>query len=261
MDSDFELLLNKEEIKPLIQPKPELLPDAQSPDLFDADYIPPDTSDVKPDVNTGILNTNVIGHITSQPPYLAKQIKQEIIDMAAQTVMEKHTQDCALNKFIQEWQRDTGLHIEDERTLITADTTSWAIKTEPIESLSLNTEISQRVVTEPTLETQQESNNSEMIKAPEPLHWLSAINTTSEQPLDTTTAKYYEVLTPSEDDTISLCHNNIVANKCSVNLEKLSNDDIEQINATLRNKPEDSSSATYSGEDKPVKKVSLHPHK
>ena len=142
MDSDFELLLNEEEIEPLIQPKPKLLPDTQSPNLFDADYIPPNTCDVKPDVNTGILNTNVIGHITSQPPYLAKQIKQEIIDTAAQNVMEKHTQDCALNKFIQEWQSDTGLCIEDVRTLITADTTSWAIKTEPIESLSSNTKSS-----------------------------------------------------------------------------------------------------------------------
>ena len=52
-----------------------------------------------------------------------------------------------------------------------------------------------------------------------------------------------------------------MANKCSVSLEKLSNDDIEQINAMLQNKPEDSSSATQSGEDKPVKKVSLHPRK
>ena len=378
---------------------------------------------MKPDVNTGILNTNVIGHITSQPPYLAKQIKQEIIDMAAQNVMEKHTQDCALNKFIQEQQSDTGLCIEDVRTLITADTTSRAIKTEPIESLSSNVESSLCVVMDPTPETQQEpllvvmatakkalinpnpvmepllvvttglsldqpgltkyaydgtttrwshllnrpvpvspketrescnielmnqpvfpepeieipevqspsnttiittthgnspvsdqcttasisstavnttihgntsvlkdtthgnnpdtvstdticgntpsivstdttsSNNSEMVKAPEPLHLLPAISTTIEQPLETTTSKYYEVLTPNEDDIISLCHNNIMANKCSVSLEKLSNDDIEQINATLRNKPEDSSSATQSGEDKPVKKVSLHPRK
>ena len=142
MDSDFELLLNEEEIEPLIQPKLKLLPDTQSPNLFDADYIPPNTCDVKPNVNTGILNTNVLGHITSQPPYLAKQIKQEIIDTAAQNVMEKHTQDCALYKFIQEWQNDTGLCIEDVKTLITADTTSRAIKTEPIESLSSNTESS-----------------------------------------------------------------------------------------------------------------------
>ena len=387
---------------------------------------PSSTADVKADVNTGILNTNIIGHITSQPPYLAKQIKQEIIDTATQNVMEKHTQDCALNKFIQEWQSNTGLCIEDVRTLITADTTSWAIKTEPPYSLSSNNESSVCVVTDPTPETQQKpllvvtaaakealinpdpitepllvvmtglpldqpglteytydstttrwshllnrpvpvspketsvscnvepinqpvfpepeieipdvqsapntaiittthgnspanyqctmattstmavdttihgnnppnkqardttcgnppdtvstdttcgntpdmsstnttrSNNPETIKAPEPLHLLPASNTASEQPLETPTSKYYEVLTPNKDDIISLCHNYIMANKCSVNLEKLNNNDIEKINAMLCNKPEDSSSGIQSGEEKPVKKVSLCPCK
>ena len=48
--------------------------------------------------------------------------------------MQKHTHECALNKFIQEHQSDTRLRIEDVRTLITADSiTICTIKTEPKE--------------------------------------------------------------------------------------------------------------------------------
>ena len=78
---------------------------------------------------------NIIGHITSQPPLLAKQIKQEFIDKAAYNVLQKYTHECALNKFVQEHQSEMGLCIEDVRTLITADnTTNIRIKSEPMDS-------------------------------------------------------------------------------------------------------------------------------
>ena len=40
MDSEYEILLNEEEIIPLAEPKPELLPESATPTLFDLDYIP-----------------------------------------------------------------------------------------------------------------------------------------------------------------------------------------------------------------------------
>ena len=135
MDSDYELLLNEEEIIPLAETKPELLPESATPTLFDADYIPPGTDFSEPTIKTEAFeNLNIIGHITNQPPLLAKQIKQEFIDTAAYNVLQKHTHECALNKFVQERQSEMGLHIEDIRTLITADnSTNIRIKSEPTE--------------------------------------------------------------------------------------------------------------------------------
>ena len=109
-DSKYELLLNEEEIIPLAQPKPELLPESPTPTLFDADYIPPGVESTEPAIKTESFdNMNIIGHITNQPPLLAKQIKQEFIDTAAYNVLQKHTHECALNKFVQECQSETGL--------------------------------------------------------------------------------------------------------------------------------------------------------
>ena len=86
--SDFELLLNEEEIVPFVQPKPKLLPETSKASLFDVDYIPPSADDVKPVIKTEPSdNTNIIGHITSRPPHLAKQIKQEVIETAAHNVL------------------------------------------------------------------------------------------------------------------------------------------------------------------------------
>ena len=101
--------------------------------MFDADYIPPGADFSDQAIKTENLdNMNIIGHITNQPPLLAKQIKQEFIDMAAYSVLQKNTHDCALNKFVQERQSEMGLHIEDVRTLIMADnSTNIRIKTEP----------------------------------------------------------------------------------------------------------------------------------
>ena len=101
--------------------------------MFDADYIPPGADLSDPAIRTENLNNmNIIGHITNQPPLLAKQIKQEFIDTAAYNVLQKHTHDCALNEFVQERQSETGLCIEDVRTLITADnSTNIRIKSEP----------------------------------------------------------------------------------------------------------------------------------
>ena len=120
----------------MTEPKPELLPRTTTPSLFDANYIPPGTEFSDPTIKTENLNNlNIIGHITNQPPLLAKQIKQKFINTAAYNVLQKHTHECALNKFVQEHQNETGLCIEDVRTLITADnSTNIRIKSEPMDT-------------------------------------------------------------------------------------------------------------------------------
>ena len=80
---------------------------------------------------------------------------------------------------------------------------------------------------------------------------------TSKQHANVSISKYYDILTPEEDDILSISHDDIMSNKCEVSLEKLSNSDLDEIKATLRNQSEDSSSSPSSLERKPTKKVSL----
>ena len=82
-----------------------------------------------------------------------------------------------------------------------------------------------------------------------------------DQPLDDDSSKYYDILTPDKDDIMSISHEDIVSNKCEVSLEKLSNNDLEEIKSTLRNQSDDSSSSPSSSDVKPTKKVSLCPCK
>ena len=70
---------------------------------------------------SGERDFNVIGHIINQPGGVSKAIKQELIDNAAQSVMERHTKQCALSMFVQERKSETGLRIEDVRSLLVAD--------------------------------------------------------------------------------------------------------------------------------------------
>ena len=116
-DSDFEQLLRDEEIFDVEEPKPELLPETSTPHILHPDY-PPKGVTIKqepPDATSSI-----IGKIISQPACVARGIKQELLDSATQSIVEKHSSTCQINQFIQE-HGITGLCIEDVRTLITAD--------------------------------------------------------------------------------------------------------------------------------------------
>ena len=75
-----------------------------------------------------------------------------------------------------------------------------------------------------------------------------------EQQSHASASKYYDILTPEEDDILSISHEDIISNKCEVSLEKLSNSDLDKIKATLRNQSEDSSSSPSSLDVKPAKK-------
>ena len=86
-------------------------------------------------------------------------------------------------------------------------------------------------------------------------------NITGKQITNVSTSIYYDILTPKEDDIVSISHDDIISNKCEVSLEKLSGSDLDEIKANLQKKGEDNNSSSSSPEEKPIKKVSLHPHK
>ena len=101
--------------------------------LHVSDYIP-DLSTVKsePVDPTGSKDYTVIGHLISQPKHISKELKQELIDSAAQTVVGRHSSQCELSRFVHERQSDTGLHIEDVRSLMTVDDQSRSQPTVPV---------------------------------------------------------------------------------------------------------------------------------
>ena len=86
-------------------------------------------------------------------------------------------------------------------------------------------------------------------------------NIASKQITNVSTSIYYDILTPEEDDIVSISHDDIISNKCEVSLEKLSVSDLEEIKANLRKKGEDNNSSLSSPEETPIKKISLCPRK
>ena len=61
-------------------------------------------------------------------------------------------------------------------------------------------------------------------------------NFTGKQKMNVSTSIYYDILTPEEDDIISISHDDIISNKCEVSLEKLSSSDLDEIKANLQKK-------------------------
>ena len=104
-------------------------------------------------------------------------------------------------------------------------------------------------------------NKTDENKSPETLLPSAMTDLSCELPSQTPASKYYDIPTLGEENIISISHDDIISNKCEVSLKKLSNSDLEEIRATLCNKCEDNSSTTSSGDEKPVKKVSLCPCK
>ena len=127
-DSDYECLVNPDEISYPMEQKPELLPEVPTLSIFDVDYVPdylPDQSIVK----TEPVDYGVIGEIINQPSHIAKEIKQELLDNAAKEVVKRHSTECALTKFVTEKQNDIGLRIEDVHSLVTAEKASRPTET------------------------------------------------------------------------------------------------------------------------------------
>ena len=122
VNGEFERCIQDDEIDKLVEQKPELLPEEQTLDVFDVDYIPPTVPDLtlvksEPEDTT---NSQIVGHIINQPANVARTIKQELINNAVQSVVECHSSECELSQYVQS-QGAAGLHIEDVRSLISAD--------------------------------------------------------------------------------------------------------------------------------------------
>ena len=129
IDSTYKSVVADDEIYELPEQKPEFLPDVQTKSILDPDYVPdflPDVSLIKsePVDTSGTLNYTVIGHIIDKLASVSKAIKQELIDKTAQALVEQHSSQCAITHFVHEKQSDTGLCIEDVRSLLVAEDAS-----------------------------------------------------------------------------------------------------------------------------------------
>ena len=116
-DSEFELLLQSEEVEEIAEQKPDLLPDRPTMDILHEDYIP----DYIPIKLEKECDQNIVGHIIQQPPLLAKSMKQEIIDTAAHNIVQRHSSSCALTQYVQQMDSTLGLQISDIHSLAQAD--------------------------------------------------------------------------------------------------------------------------------------------
>ena len=124
LNCDYELLVTEDEIfnppdvKPIIAPAPKHIT------ILDADYVPPGIYiKEEPVEEPGETTHRTIGEIISQLDYIAKAIKQEMLDTTT-TVMDithKHSSTCELNKYVERHGVIDNLRIEDIRTLIQAD--------------------------------------------------------------------------------------------------------------------------------------------
>ena len=91
--------------------------------MYQTSYLMYHSSPLTTDTS-GSLNYKVIGQIIDKPAEVSKAIKQELIDDAALAVVERHSSQCTLTRFIQEKQSNCGLRIEDVRSLLVADDAS-----------------------------------------------------------------------------------------------------------------------------------------
>ena len=115
-DSSYETAIQEEEIEIPAEQKPELLPDVPMMSILDPDYVP----DYLPVKREPEWDQAVVGHLIDQPGPIAKEIKQELLDTAAQSIASKHTSSCQLTQFVHE-REFTGFRIEDVRSLLHAD--------------------------------------------------------------------------------------------------------------------------------------------
>ena len=117
IDSAYEWYVRDEEIDELEPPKP--VPNITSLTVFDIDYVPikQESSD-SAEENTSV----VIGHLLQQPADVAKEIKQELINIAVHTIAGRHTDSCEIAQFVSDKGSScSNLQIEDVRGLLSAE--------------------------------------------------------------------------------------------------------------------------------------------
>ena len=126
LNSEYEMLVTEEEITSPGDVKPIISTDPTVPTISDANYKPAITQikNEPEDQQVHSMASRSIGElIITQPDFIAKSIKQEMLDIAA-TVMEisaKHSPSCELNQFVDTHGGISGLQIEDVCSLVLAD--------------------------------------------------------------------------------------------------------------------------------------------
>ena len=140
LNSEYEMLVTEEEITTPEDVKPIIVSPPIAPSIFDASYDPATTEIKKEpeDLPAKGLTSRSIGElIITQPDFIARSIRQEILDTAA-TVMEistKHSPSCELNCFVDTHGGISGLQIEDVHSLVLADQSVFPERV-PIEPVS-----------------------------------------------------------------------------------------------------------------------------
>ena len=126
MNSDYEQLITEDEI--LITPdiKPQLPPATKPTSILDPDYEPPGVfvKEEPPEQDQPDQPTHrTIGELITQLDYIAKVIKQELIDTTAVAwaITHKHSSSCDLNKYVEMHGGIGSLQIKDVRSLVRAD--------------------------------------------------------------------------------------------------------------------------------------------
>ena len=126
LNSEYEMLVTEEEITTHEDVKPRVVSPPIAPSIFDACYDPATTEIKKEpeDLPAKGLTSRSIGElIITQPDFIVRSIKQEILDTTA-TAMEisaKHSPSCELNCFVDTHGGISGLQIEDICSLVLAD--------------------------------------------------------------------------------------------------------------------------------------------
>ena len=140
-DSSYETVIQEEEIEIPAEQKPDILPDVPTCSILDPDYVP----DYLPIKKEPVWDQSVVSHLIDQPGPIAKEIKQELLDSAAQLIASKHSSSCQLSQFVHE-KGVTGLRIEDVQSLIDVDEQSNLIQPPN----NIEEEHTQPVITMPT---------------------------------------------------------------------------------------------------------------
>ena len=126
LNSEYEILVTEEEITSPEDVKPIIVSPPVAPSIFDASYDLATTEIKKEpeDLPAKGLTSRSIGElIIMLPDFIARSIKQEILDTAAtaMVISAKHSPSCKLNGFVDTHEGISGLQIKDVCSLVLAD--------------------------------------------------------------------------------------------------------------------------------------------
>ena len=159
INSAYERYVHEEEIDQLEPPK--LVPNITSPAVFDIDYVPikQESSET---YSAEEITSAVIGHLLHQPASVAKEIKQELINCAAHTIAGRHRESCEITQFVSDKGSNSSvLHIEDVRSLLSADEAANVMELPVVTELPMVTEDDDDIFSPPVVMDYSSTGNPE----------------------------------------------------------------------------------------------------